>query len=98
MLILVIFIITAQHMIVSKKDSGINTLRFERQKSWCSAWIDSGRIKQKKSINKLPINIENRNRIPDFIQEIKNGRLMQPLLKTVQKAILQKNKILRVLQ
>lgn len=65
---------TAQHMIVSKKDSGIKTLDDLKGKT---VGVQLGSIQEGKAqeINKkIPIKIENRNRIPDIIQEIKAGR------------------------
>jgi arginine/lysine/histidine transporter system substrate-binding protein len=65
---------TAQHMIVSKKDSGIDTIEDLKGKT---IGVQLGSIQEGKAqeINKqVPLKIENRNRIPDLIQEIKSGR------------------------
>lgn len=65
---------TAQHMIISKKDSGIETLEDLQGKT---VGVQLGSIQEDKAdeINKtISITIENRNRIPDLIQELKNGR------------------------
>ncbi len=65
---------TAQHMIVSKKDSGIKTLEDLKGKT---VGVQLGSIQEGKAqeiSKKVSIKIENRNRIPDLIQEIKSGR------------------------
>jgi arginine/lysine/histidine transporter system substrate-binding protein len=65
---------TAQHMIVSKKDSGIETLEDLEGKT---VGVQLGSIQEGKAkeINeKVSITVENRNRIPELIQEMKAGR------------------------
>ncbi|WP_053367058.1 transporter substrate-binding domain-containing protein [Bacillus sp. FJAT-27245] len=65
---------TASHMIVTKKDSGIKSLKDLEGKT---VGVQLGSIQQGKAeeIQKeVKIKIEDRNRIPDLIQEIKSGR------------------------
>lgn len=87
---------TAQHMIVSKKDSGINTLDDLKGKT---VGVQLGSIQEGKAkdINKkVPIKIENRNRIPDIIQEIKAGRFDAAIIEdTVAKGYFTKEKDLK---
>jgi polar amino acid transport system substrate-binding protein len=84
---------TAQHMIVSKKDSGINKLEDLKGKT---VGVQLGSIQEGKAkdINKTtPIKIENRNRIPDIIQEIKAGRFDAAIIEdTVAKGYFTKEK------
>ncbi|MDP4161633.1 MAG: transporter substrate-binding domain-containing protein, partial [Bacillota bacterium] len=64
----------ANHMIVSKKDSGIQKVEDLKGKT---VGVQLGSIQEGKAkdINKtIPIKIENRNRIPDLIEELKAGR------------------------
>ncbi|WML45220.1 transporter substrate-binding domain-containing protein [Neobacillus sp. PS3-40] len=84
---------TAQHMIVSKKDSGITKLDDLKGKT---VGVQLGSIQEGKAndINKTtPIKIENRNRIPDIIQEIKAGRFDAAIIEdTVAKGYFTKEK------
>lgn len=66
---------TSKLMIVSNKKSNINKLADLKGKS---VGVQLGSIQegQAKDINKkVPINIQNRDRIPDLIEELKAGRL-----------------------
>lgn len=82
---------TAHHLIVSKKDSGINTIEDLKGKT---VGVQLGSIQegQAQKINKkVSIKIENRNRIPDLIQEIKNGRFDAAIIEdTVAKGYIEK--------
>lgn len=84
---------TAQHMIVSKKDSGIKTIEDLKGKT---VGVQLGSIQEAKAqeINKkVAIKIENRNRIPDLIQEIKGGRFDAAIIEdTVAKGYFEKEK------
>ena len=84
---------TAQHLVISKKDSGIETIEDLKGKT---VGVQLGSIQEGKAeeINKqVPIKIENRNRIPDLIQEIKSGRLDAAIIEdTVAKGYLEKEK------
>ncbi|WP_059171060.1 transporter substrate-binding domain-containing protein [Bacillus sp. FJAT-27445] len=65
---------TSSHMFVTKKDSGIKTLEDLEGKT---VGVQLGSIQQGKAeeIQKeVKIKIEDRNRIPDLIQELKSGR------------------------
>ncbi|MFZ7945163.1 transporter substrate-binding domain-containing protein [Neobacillus sp. 19] len=82
---------TASHLIISKKDSGIETLEDLKGKT---VGVQLGSIQEGKAdeINKqVPIKIENRDRIPDLIQELKSGRLDAAIIEdTVAKGFLEK--------
>jgi polar amino acid transport system substrate-binding protein len=84
---------TAHHLIVSKKDSGIKSVADLKGKT---VGVQLGSIQEGKAqeINKeVPIKIENRNRIPDLIQEIKSGRFDAAIIEdTVAKGYLAKEK------
>ncbi|WHY84558.1 transporter substrate-binding domain-containing protein [Neobacillus novalis] len=84
---------TAHHLIVSKKDSGIKSIADLKGKT---VGVQLGSIQEGKAqeINKeVPIKIENRNRIPDLIQEIKSGRFDAAIIEdTVAKGYLEKEK------
>lgn len=84
---------TAHHLIVSKKDSGIKSIADLKGKT---VGVQLGSIQEGKAqeINKeAPIKIENRNRIPDLIQEIKSGRFDAAIIEdTVAKGYLAKEK------
>ncbi|WML47585.1 transporter substrate-binding domain-containing protein [Neobacillus sp. PS3-34] len=65
---------SAHDMVVTKKDSGLNKIEDLKGKT---VGVQLGSIQEGKAkdINKtVSINIENRNRIPDLIQELKAGR------------------------
>ena len=82
---------TAQHMIISKKDSGIETLEDLKGKT---VGVQLGSIQEGKAeeINKtVAIKVENRNRIPELIQELKAGRFDAIIIEdTVAKGYLEK--------
>ncbi|NRD80676.1 transporter substrate-binding domain-containing protein [Bacillus sp. BRMEA1] len=84
---------TAQYMFISKKGSGINTLQDLKGKT---VGVQLGSIQEAKAkdINKtIPIKIEDRNRIPDLIEEIKAGRFDAAIVEdSVAKGFLEKNK------
>ena len=90
---------TAQHMIISKKDSGINTLEDLKGKT---VGVQLGSIQEGKAkeINKtIAIKVENRNRIPELIQEIKAGRFDAAIIEdTVAKGYFEKETDLKALQ
>ncbi|MEH7013476.1 transporter substrate-binding domain-containing protein [Neobacillus niacini] len=82
---------TAQHMIISNKDSGIETLEDLEGKT---IGVQLGSIQEGKAeeINEtVAIKVENRNRIPELIQEMKAGRFDAVLIEdTVAKGYLDK--------
>lgn len=84
---------TASHMIISKNDSGIKTLEDLKGKT---VGVQLGSIQEGKAdeINEqVSIKIENRNRIPELIQEIKSGRFDAAIIEdTVAKGYLNKEK------
>ncbi|CAH2716344.1 Arginine-binding extracellular protein ArtP [Neobacillus rhizosphaerae] len=84
---------TAHHLIISKKDSGIEKLEDLKGKT---VGVQLGSIQEGKAqeINKqIPIKIENRNRIPDLIQEMKSGRFDAAIIEdTVAKGYFEKEK------
>jgi polar amino acid transport system substrate-binding protein len=87
---------TAQHMIVSKKNSGINKLQDLKGKT---VGVQLGSIQEGKAqeINKtIPINIVNRDRIPDLIEELKAGRIDAAIIEdTVAKGYFEKESDLK---
>ncbi|MEH7178653.1 transporter substrate-binding domain-containing protein [Neobacillus vireti] len=82
---------TAQHMIISKKDSNIATIEDLEGKT---VGVQLGSIQEGKAeeINKtVAIKVENRNRIPELIQELKAGRFDAIIIEdTVAKGYLEK--------
>jgi arginine/lysine/histidine transporter system substrate-binding protein len=82
---------TAQHMIISKKESGIETVEDLEGKT---VGVQLGSIQEGKAeeINKtVAIKVENRNRIPELIQELKAGRFDAIIIEdTVAKGYLNK--------
>jgi arginine/lysine/histidine transporter system substrate-binding protein len=82
---------TAKYEIISKKASGIHTLKDLKGKT---VGVQLGSIQETKAkeINKTtPIKIENRDRIPDIIQELKSGRFDAAIIEnTVAKGFLTK--------
>lgn len=86
----------AQHMIISKSGSGIQTLDDLKGKT-VGAQLGSIQEDKAKEINKqVAITIENRDRIPDLIQELKNGRIDAVIIEnTVAKGYLSKEKDLK---
>jgi polar amino acid transport system substrate-binding protein len=87
---------TAQHMIISKNDSGIEKLEDLEGKT---VGVQLGSIQEGKAqeINeKVAIKIENRNRIPELIQEMKAGRFDAAIIEdTVAKGYFENEKDLR---
>ncbi|KZZ86205.1 MULTISPECIES: transporter substrate-binding domain-containing protein [Bacillaceae] len=84
---------TAKHMIVSKKGSGIKTVEDLEGKT---VGVQLGSIQEgeaEKIAEKTKIKIENRNRIPDIVQEIKAGRFEAAIIEdTVAKGYFEKDK------
>ncbi|NWQ39923.1 transporter substrate-binding domain-containing protein [Bacillus sp. EB106-08-02-XG196] len=82
---------TAQHMIISKKDNGIEKVEDLKGKT---VGVQLGSIQEGKAdeINKtVAITVENRNRIPELIQELKAGRFDAIIIEdTVAKGYLEK--------
>ncbi|MDR7075159.1 polar amino acid transport system substrate-binding protein [Neobacillus niacini] len=82
---------TAQHMVISKKESGIATIEDLEGKT---VGVQLGSIQEGKAeeINKtVAIKVENRNRIPELIQELKAGRFDAIIIEdTVAKGYLEK--------
>jgi arginine/lysine/histidine transporter system substrate-binding protein len=82
---------TAQHMVISKKDSGISTVEDLEGKT---VGVQLGSIQEGKAeeINEtVAITVENRNRIPELIQELKAGRFDAIIIEdTVAKGYLDK--------
>ncbi|MEH6991563.1 transporter substrate-binding domain-containing protein [Neobacillus drentensis] len=82
---------TAQHMVISKKDSGIATVEDLKGKT---VGVQLGSIQEGKAdeINEtVAIKVENRNRIPELIQELKAGRFDAIIIEdTVAKGYLDK--------
>jgi arginine/lysine/histidine transporter system substrate-binding protein len=87
---------TAQHMIVSKQDSGIESLEDLKGKT---VGVQLGSIQEGKAkeINeKVAINIQDRNRIPELIQELKSGRFDAAIIEdTVAKGYFKNDKELK---
>lgn len=83
---------TSKHMIVSKKDSGITKPEDLTGKK---VGVQLGSIQEDKAnelAEELNINVENRNRIPDLIQEIKSGRFDAAVIEdTVAQGFIEKN-------
>lgn len=83
---------TAKYMIISKKGSGIHSLQDLKGKT---VGVQLGSIQETKAkeINKtIPINIQDRNRIPDLIEEIKAGRFDAVIIEdSVAKGFMEKN-------
>ncbi|AIE60653.1 transporter substrate-binding domain-containing protein [Bacillus methanolicus] len=84
---------TAKHMIVSKKDSGIKSLEDLKGKT---VGVQLGSIqegKAKEIRKKVDMKIENRNRVPELIQEIMTGRFDAAIIEdTVAKGYFKKEK------
>lgn len=84
---------TASHMIVSKKDSGIETLEDLKGKT---VGVQLGSIQEGKAEEikeTVAITVENRNRIPELIQEIKTGRFDAAIIEdTVAKGFFENDK------
>jgi polar amino acid transport system substrate-binding protein len=72
---------TAQHMVISKKENGIATVEDLKDKT---VGVQLGSIQEGKAdeINEtVAIKVENRNRIPELIQELKAGRFDAIIIK-----------------
>lgn len=84
---------TASHMIVSKKDSEIETLEDLKGKT---VGVQLGSIQEGKADEikeTVAITVENRNRIPELIQEIKAGRFDAAIIEdTVAKGFFENDK------
>ncbi|RHW41140.1 ABC transporter substrate-binding protein [Neobacillus notoginsengisoli] len=82
---------TASHMIITKKDSGIKALEDLEGKT-VGVQLGSIQNDKAKDIQKeVKIKIEDRNRIPDLIQELKSGRFDAVIIEdTVAKGFLEK--------
>jgi arginine/lysine/histidine transporter system substrate-binding protein len=82
---------TAQHMVISKKENGIETVEDLKGKT---VGVQLGSIQEGKAdeINEtVAITVENRNRIPELIQELKAGRFDAIIIEdTVAKGYLDK--------
>jgi polar amino acid transport system substrate-binding protein len=82
---------SAQHMVISKKESGIATVEDLKDKT---VGVQLGSIQEGKAeeINEtVAITVENRNRIPELIQELKAGRFDAIIIEdTVAKGYLDK--------
>ncbi|WP_075982234.1 transporter substrate-binding domain-containing protein [Bacillus massilinigeriensis] len=83
----------AKHMIVTKKDSKVKTLVDLKGKT-VGVQLASVQEEEANNIKKdINIKIENRNRIPELIQEIKAGRFEAAIIEdTVAKEYFKKNK------
>ncbi|MBU8879305.1 transporter substrate-binding domain-containing protein [Bacillus sp. FJAT-29790] len=71
---------TSKHMIVSKKDSGITSVE---ELSGKKVGVQLGSIQEEKAkdlTEEVDMKVENRNRIPELIQEIKAGRFDAALI------------------
>lgn len=83
---------TAKDMIVSNKDSGINSIEDLNGKT---LGIQLGSIqegKAKEIAKTIDVKVENRNRIPELLQEIKAGRFDAAIIEeTVAKGYFEKN-------
>ena len=90
---------TSKHIIVSKKDSGIQSVEdLKGKNSRCTNRFYSRR-KSKGNCERTDIKVDNRNRIPELIQEIKAGRMDAAIIEdTVAEGYLEKIKILKSLQ
>ncbi|MFD2445982.1 transporter substrate-binding domain-containing protein [Bacillus sp. CGMCC 1.16607] len=84
---------TAHHMIVSSKDSGIKSIDDLKGKT---VGVQLGSIQEEKATEMaktIDFKIENRNRIPELIQEIKAGRFDAAIIEdTVANGYFKKNK------
>lgn len=82
----------ANHMIVTTKDSGIKSLEDLEGKT-VGVQLASVQEEKAKSLKKeINIKIENRNRIPELIQELKSGRFGAAIIEdTVAKEYFKKN-------
>jgi polar amino acid transport system substrate-binding protein len=83
---------TSKHMIVSKKDSGITKVEDLKGKK-IGAQLGSIQEEKAKDLAKeVEMTVENRNRIPELIQEIKAGRFDAAIIEdTVAQGYLENN-------
>ncbi|MEH7124443.1 transporter substrate-binding domain-containing protein [Bacillus sp. JJ1773] len=83
---------TSKHMIVSKKDSGITKVEDLKGKKIGAQLGSIQEEKAKELAETVEMSVENRNRIPELIQEIKAGRLDAAIIEdTVAKGYLDNN-------
>jgi arginine/lysine/histidine transporter system substrate-binding protein len=83
---------TANNMIVAKKDSGIQSLEDLEGKVVGVQLSSIQEDKAKEIAESINIKIENRNRIPELVQEILAGRIDAAIIEdTVAKGYLEKN-------
>ncbi|UII54766.1 transporter substrate-binding domain-containing protein [Cytobacillus spongiae] len=83
---------TAHHMIVSKKESGIKTVEDLDGKTVGVQLASIQEGKAEEMAEQINIKIENRNRIPELIQEIKSGRFDAAIIEdTVAKGYFKNN-------
>ncbi|MFE8695525.1 transporter substrate-binding domain-containing protein [Cytobacillus sp. FJAT-53684] len=83
---------TSKHMIVSKKDSGITKVEDLKGKNVGAQLGSIQEDKAKELAEEVDMKVENRNRIPELIQEIKAGRFDAAIIEdTVAKGYLDNN-------
>ena len=83
---------TSKHMIVSKKDSGITKVEDLKGKNVGAQLGSIQEDKAKELAEEIDMKVENRNRIPELIQEIKAGRFDAAIIEdTVAKGYLDNN-------
>ncbi|WP_141431765.1 transporter substrate-binding domain-containing protein [Bacillus sp. 03113] len=84
---------TAHHMIVSKKESNIKSVEDLNGKTVGVQLTSIQEDKAKELAKSINLKIENRNRIPELIQDIKTGRFDAAIIEDlVAKGFLEKNK------
>lgn len=84
---------TSKHMIISKKGSGIKKLEDLKGKTVGAQLGSIQEDKAKEFAEKVDMKVENRNRVPELIQEIKSGRFDAAVIEdTVAKGFIEKNK------
>ncbi|KAF0818474.1 MULTISPECIES: transporter substrate-binding domain-containing protein [unclassified Cytobacillus] len=84
---------TASHMIVSKKDSGIESLEDLNGKTLGVQLASIQADKAEEISETVDMTVENRNRIPELVQEIMAGRFDAAMIEdTVAKGYFEKNK------
>ncbi|TCJ02206.1 transporter substrate-binding domain-containing protein [Cytobacillus praedii] len=83
---------TSKHMIVSKKDSGITKVEDLKGKKVGAQLGSIQEEKAKELAEEVDMTVENRNRIPELIQEIKAGRFDAAIIEdTVAQGYLENN-------
>jgi len=83
---------TSKHMIVSKKDSGITKVEDLKGKKIGAQLGSIQEEKAKELAEEVEMTVENRNRIPELIQEIKAGRFDAAIIEdTVAQGYLENN-------